>query len=166
MSITPTSSYIIRFSDCDLFGHLNNARYIDYFLNAREDHLKNYHDLNLADYYQNNKAWVVGGHEIAYLRPAVYNEIVIIQSTLLLATFDSLVVETQMKNENQNHLKAIMRTRFVPINTKTGRREPHESSFLAWAKTIENRGIAHYETLQERIKQLQASSLRRDTTPS
>ena len=29
-----------RFSDCDPFGHLNNARYIDYFINAREDHLR------------------------------------------------------------------------------------------------------------------------------
>jgi acyl-CoA thioester hydrolase len=154
MSITPTSVYTVRFSDCDLFGHLNNARYIDYFLNAREDHLKHYHDLNLAEFYQNNLAWVVGGHEIAYLRPALYNEVVTIQSTLLKAEAEYLLVETQMKNENQSHLKAIMRTRFVPINTKTGRKTPHELFFMEWAKTIENNEVAYYNTLQERIKQL------------
>jgi len=154
MTTTPTSVYTVRFSDCDLFGHLNNARYIDYFLNAREDHLKHYHALNLEEFYQNNLAWVVGGHEIAYLRPAVYNEIVTIQSALLKADAEFLLVETQMKNENQTHLKAIMRTRFVPINTKTGRKIPHESSFMEWAKTIENKEIVHYNTLQERIKQL------------
>ncbi|WP_162127899.1 acyl-CoA thioesterase [Flavobacterium phycosphaerae] len=154
MTTTPTSVYTVRFSDCDLFGHLNNARYIDYFLNAREDHLKHYHNLNLEEFYQNNIAWVVGGHEIAYLRPALYNETITIQSTLLKADTEYLLVETQMKNENQNHLKAIMRTRFVPVNTKTGRKIPHEPSFMEWAKTIENREVAEYTTLQERIEQL------------
>lgn len=154
MNITPNSVYTIRFNDCDLFGHLNNARYIDYFLNAREDHLKQYHDLNLAEFYKNDIAWLVGGHEIAYLRPAMYNEIVTIQSTLLRADAECLWVETQMKNETETHLKAIMRTKFVPINTKTGRKSPHENSFLTWAKTIENTSIGPYDTLQERIRQL------------
>ncbi|WP_333601459.1 acyl-CoA thioesterase [Flavobacterium sp.] len=154
MNITPTSVYTIRFNDCDLFGHLNNARYIDYFLNAREDHLKQYHDLDLTEFYKNNIAWVVGGHEIAYLRPALYNEVVTIQSTLLAADAEYLLVETQMKSENSTHLKAIMRTRFVPINTKTGRKEPHAISFLDWAKTIENTSVVPYGNLQERIKQL------------
>ncbi len=156
MILTPTSVYTVRFSDCDLFGHLNNARYIDYFLNAREDHLKEYYNFDLADYYQKNLSWVVGGHEIAYLRPAVYNEEVTIQSTLLRAETDYLLVETQMKNEKGTHLKAIMRTKFVPIDTKTGRKSPHDDTFLDWAKTIENRTIEFDTTLQERIKQLQS----------
>lgn len=29
----------IRFPDCDPFNHLNNSKYIDYFINAREDQL-------------------------------------------------------------------------------------------------------------------------------
>lgn len=154
INVTPSSKYTVRFNDCDLFGHLNNARYIDYFLNAREDHLKNYHDLDLSEFYKRNSAWVVGGHKIAYLRPAVYNEIVMIQSTLLQAAEDFLLVETQMKSENHSHIKAIMRTRFVPINTQTGRKEPHDNTFLTWAKTIENTTVANYTTIQERIKQL------------
>lgn len=154
MYITPKSVYTVRFSDCDLFGHLNNARYIDYFLNAREDHLKTYYNLDLVEFYQKNVSWVVGGHEIAYLRPAMYNEKVSIQSTLLKADAEYLLVEIQMKSENESHLKAIMRTKFVPIDTKTGRKSPHEASFFDWAKTIENSKIEHYNTLEERINQL------------
>lgn len=149
MNINPSSVFTIRFNDCDLFGHLNNARYIDYFLNAREDHLKQYHNLNLSDYYKKDIAWVVGGHEIAYLRPAIYNEEVLIQSTLLEVDPEFLLVETQMLNITQSHLKAIMRTKFVPINTKTGRKSPHELEFLDWAKTIENTTIEPYSNLQE-----------------
>ncbi|HKP96885.1 MAG TPA: thioesterase family protein [Fibrobacteria bacterium] len=37
----------VRFQDCDPFGHLNNARYIDYFTNAREDQLIRYYDFDI-----------------------------------------------------------------------------------------------------------------------
>jgi YbgC/YbaW family acyl-CoA thioester hydrolase len=154
MDKNPNSVYTIRFNDCDLFGHLNNARYIDYFLNAREDHLKEYHNLNLTEYYKKDLAWLVGGHEIAYLRPAVYNEIVTIQSTLLVADEEFLLVETQMTDKTQNHLKAIMRTKFVPINVKTGRKQQHLPEFMEWAKTIENTEVDKSASLQERIKEL------------
>ncbi|MGB0837938.1 MAG: acyl-CoA thioesterase, partial [Flavobacteriaceae bacterium] len=39
----------IRFQDCDPFNHLNNGKYIDYFVNAREDHLLEFYNLNLFD---------------------------------------------------------------------------------------------------------------------
>ena len=42
MNKNPNLDYKIRFNDGDLFGHLNNSRYLDYFINAREDHLKEY----------------------------------------------------------------------------------------------------------------------------
>ena len=29
---TPESTRIVRFQDCDPYGHLNNAKYIDYLL--------------------------------------------------------------------------------------------------------------------------------------
>ena len=35
----PESRVIVRFQDCDPFGHLNNSRYLDYLINARKDHL-------------------------------------------------------------------------------------------------------------------------------
>ena len=36
---TIESKVKIRFPDCDPFNHLNNSKYIDYIINAREDHL-------------------------------------------------------------------------------------------------------------------------------
>lgn len=154
MNKNPNSDYKIRFNDCDLFGHLNNSRYLDYFINAREDHLKEYYNLDLTVYYKNNLAWLVGSHEIVYLRPAIYNEVVTIQSTLLFADNEFLHLETIMMNEKQNHLKAIMRTKLIPVNTKTGKKEQHQPAFMEWAKTIENTAINNEENLQDRIKHL------------
>ena len=39
----PQSEVLVRFADCDPFNHLNNSKYIDYFINAREDHLIKYY---------------------------------------------------------------------------------------------------------------------------
>ncbi|AWA30931.1 acyl-CoA thioesterase [Flavobacterium magnum] len=154
MEKLPSSTYKIRFNDCDLFGHLNNSRYLDYLINAREDHLSEHYALDLTTYYKNGFGWVVGSHEIAYVSPAVYNETVRIQSALLRADEQSLHVETVMTNTNGTAVKAVMRTRLIPINTKTGRRETHDAAFLAWAKTIENHGIAADIPLQQRVQEL------------
>lgn len=150
----PSSVYKIRFSDCDLFGHLNNARYIDYFMNAREDHLKDAYNLTLTEYYQKGISWVVTGHEIAYLRSAVYDELVNIESTLLSAETDGLHVELVMADEAKTHIKAVMRTKFTPINPKTGKREIHSDEFMSWAKSIENPTAGNTKNLQDRIKEL------------
>ena len=137
MEKKPTSNYTIRFNDCDPFGHLNNARYIDYFLNAREDHLKNFYNLNLKDFYGQGLSWLVGSHEINYLKPASYNEIVSIQTSLLHANNNMLLVEMVMMDEQQSHIKSALWTKFIPVNIKTGKRENHPVEFMGFAKSIQ-----------------------------
>ena len=41
MNTSPASVAEIRFSDCDPFGHLNNARFLDYFLHKIEKQWRN-----------------------------------------------------------------------------------------------------------------------------
>lgn len=66
----PMSDVVIRFQDCDPFGHLNNARYIDYFINAREDHLSEHYDFDIYERQkQSNSNWVVAKTKIAYIFP-------------------------------------------------------------------------------------------------
>jgi acyl-CoA thioester hydrolase len=149
----PNSNYTIRFSDCDPFGHLNNARYIDYFLNAREDHLKSAYQMDLRQFYNNGLTWFVGSHEIAYLRPADYNETVKITSSLLEAGIDYLLVEMIMTDENQSHLKSVMHTRFIPVGLKSGKRENHPQDFFDFAKSVSTEW--QLKSFADRTKQLQ-----------
>lgn len=150
----PNSTYKIRFADCDMFGHLNNSRYLDYLINAREDHLKDFYDFDFNKYYKNDLAWVIGSHEINYIRPAVYNEIVTIQSSLLHVDINLLHVETLMLNHQKNQIKAIMRSKLIPVNLKTGKKVPHDDELMKWAKSIENTQAALQENMQDRIRQL------------
>ena len=124
------SMYVVRFSDCDPFGHLNNARYIDYFLNAREDHLRNNYQMNLADYYKMGQGWVVLQHDIRYLRPASFNERITIRSGLIAVGNDHLQVEMIMLDEHQQQVKALMHTTFVSVNTRTGKKQTHDEAFM------------------------------------
>ena len=124
------SGQIIRFSDCDPFRHLNNSKYVDYFLNAREDHLKSAYDIDMATLASAGQAWVVRKHTISYLRPAFYNEYVIIQSLLLDVTSETLLLEMLMLDKLKRQLKAVMHTEFVSVDPATGKKRQHESSFM------------------------------------
>jgi YbgC/YbaW family acyl-CoA thioester hydrolase len=78
------STAVIRFQDCDPYRHLNNARYIDYFMNARQDQLEQFYDFDIFN-ADANHAWVVSKTQIAYLTPATMLEQVMIRTCLLLA---------------------------------------------------------------------------------
>lgn len=160
MEKSPSSLYTVRFNDCDPLGHLNNSRYLDYGLNAREDHLREFYQVDLAGFYEQGLAWVVSSHEIAYLRPAKYNERIVIQTALLLATEDLLHLEVLLFNETRNQLKAIMRTKLVPVNPQTARKTQHPAEFMIWAKSVENTDNGQYESLTERTKSLKKAEQR------
>lgn len=153
MNLTPSSTAEIRFSDCDPFGHLNNARFLDYFLHAREQHLKQAYGMALQTFYDMGVSWFIGSHEIVYLKPAFYGETVHIQSTLLQAREDHLLAEMVMMNEKFSQIKAIVWTRFVPVNSKTGQKIVHPPAVMDFVVSLENREV-HAASLQVRIGNL------------
>ena len=77
MSLETTTTAKIRFIDCDPIGHLNNSKYLDYMLNAREDHVEDYYGFTYQEIIkQTGCTWVTVQNEIAYLREVRYNDIV------------------------------------------------------------------------------------------
>lgn len=136
MEKRPHSYYTVRFGDCDPFGHLNNARYVDYFINAREDHLKEAYQMDMKQFYAQGMTWLVGGHEINYLKPADYNERIRIASSIIDAGADYLLVEMVMTDNKETHIKAVIHTRFIHVGLKSGRRENHPEGFMDFAKSI------------------------------
>lgn len=148
------SYYKVRFNDCDPLGHLNNSKYIDYMLNAREDHLKEFHDIELIHYHQLGKGWVVGNHEIFYLKPAFYNEDVCIVSTLIDLNESQIMVEMSMYDKKMEKLKCILWTRFISIDTKTGKKDNHSEDFMTIAKPLLDDSVNIKNGLQARIQNL------------
>jgi YbgC/YbaW family acyl-CoA thioester hydrolase len=146
--------YKIRFTDCDSFKHLHNSGYIDYMLNAREDHLAQFHNLKMTELYAKGLGWMVSGHEIIYLKPAVYDEQVCIQSALIKAQDDTLLVEMVMYNEQQTHIKAILHTKFTHVSLATGRRDNHPDWFMQLALGFEDKSLQQFGSMKERLAAL------------
>jgi YbgC/YbaW family acyl-CoA thioester hydrolase len=125
------SKSLIRFPDCDPFNHLNNARYLDYLINAREDHILKFHHFNIYELARKKGiSWVVSRNQIAYLKPALLMETVIIQSTLLRMDEREILVEMSMWNTDKTILKAFLWTNFVHFNILTQRRETHSDELM------------------------------------
>ncbi len=109
MNREPSSETRIRFQDCDPLGHLNNARYLDYFINAREDHLADCYGLDIYDRQrQYNTNWVIAKTKIAYLNPAVFRERIGICTRLLTYTHNALLMEGEMSGMDGKDLKAVV----------------------------------------------------------
>ena len=148
------SKSLIRFPDCDPFNHLNNARYIDYFINAREDHIISNMNFNIYQFAaQHGLGWVVSKNQIVYLKPAFLMETVVIDSTVLRLGERDLLVEMKMWNERKEKLKSVLWSNFVHINMKTQKPEKHSQELLETFRPFEN-PLPSAVSFDERVEQL------------
>ena len=128
---TPTSIHRIRFQDCDPFNHLNNGRYTDYFLNAREDHLLEHYDLDIYTIARNTgRTWVVSESHIAYLRPAMLMEEVLISSQLIAYSPKHVQVEMQMWDRDRKVLRSLCWMSFVHFDLKANKVAEHSEEYM------------------------------------
>lgn len=152
------SKAVIRFPDCDPFNHLNNARYIDYFINAREDHIMANMNFNIYHYAAKyGMGWVVSKNQIAYLKPAFLMETVVIDSTALYVGDREVIVEMKMWNEQKDKLKSVLWSSFVHINMKTQKPENHSAELMDMFKPVEN-PLPSAMSFDQRVEQLRNTS--------
>lgn len=125
------STAIARFQDCDPFGHLNNARYIDYFLNAREDQLVRAYNFNIFDHGKTlNANWVTTKNQIAYLRPVQVMEEIRIRTRLVYFNEKTLVVEGLMLDKDAQRLKCFAWIEFAYVSMANGRSANHPEDLM------------------------------------
>ncbi len=162
--LDPTKSYpkrthsrsVIRFQDCDPLRHLNNAKYFDYYFNAREDQQALLYGLR-SDYTftQYNASWVVYNHQIAYVRPANVSEWVSIITSVIYFNDSTKVTEYAMANETGRELKNLLWTTSKYILVQTGRVIEHQPDLLAYLRTVSVEGVDfEHTTFNERVRQV------------
>ncbi|MPS63467.1 MULTISPECIES: acyl-CoA thioesterase [Chryseobacterium] len=114
----------IRFIDCDPLGHLNNVRYLDYMLNAREDHVEEFYGFTYEEYTKKTGCtWVTIQNEIAYLKEVKYNTVVVITSKTIEIQDRTSKVELLMKSEDGKTIYAVFWLSVIYFNVKTRRSE-------------------------------------------
>jgi thioesterase-3 len=127
----------IRFQDCDPFNHLNNSKYLEYFINTREDQIAENYDLDIFKYMQETGlSWVVASNQISYLKPASTMETVIIESQLIQYTTNLLLVEMKMWNEHETELKAILWVKFIHYNIQAKKTANHSDDLMTLFQSV------------------------------
>lgn len=150
----PATSYRVRFQDCDILGHLNNSRYLDYFLNAREDHLEQFYKTDLNYFVSKGFAWVVSNHEIHYLKSALYNERITIRTTLIHHSNTELFLEYAMYDETQKVLKALMWSRLVCVDVRSGKKAEHNEEFTNFFSSLVEAEADYSAGIRSRLNML------------
>lgn len=137
---------------CDPFNHLGNTRYLDYFINAREDHVLHSYGFDIYDYAsKTGESWVVAQNQIAYLSPARAMEKVFIRSSILEWNSSDVLVEMQMWNETCSRIKALLWTRYVHVNLRTQKRATHSEYLNRLFQPWEN-SLPRKTMFEERVK--------------
>lgn len=155
----PESDRLIRFQDCDPFGHLNNSKYIDYMINVREDHLVEEYDLNVfLMAHKDKRSWIVGQNEIAYLKPSLVMEKVLIQTRLINFTDRFVQAEMVMYDAKKSHVKAVLWTKFFHFDFRVGRAVTHSEELMEMFKELHI--DISTDRVEERAKML-ASNLKK-----
>ncbi|MBN9311967.1 MAG: thioesterase [Chryseobacterium sp. 39-10] len=110
----------IRFSDCDPIGHLNNVRYLEYMLNAREDHVESAYGFTYEEYTRKTACtWITVQNEIAYLREVRYNAKVWITSKTIEIGDRISKVEIIMKSEDGKTIHSVLWLTVIYFDMKT-----------------------------------------------
>lgn len=148
-----TTKTKVRFQDCDPFNHLNNAKYIDYFINAREDQIKEYYGIDIFELARTDKkAWVVASNQIAYLYPAFTMETVCIQSKLIQYSDRFVLVEMTMWDEELAKLKALLWVKFIHFDLATQTAMKHSGELMTLFSSVAEPPEA--SIFEERYRQL------------
>ena len=134
----PSSILTIRFQDCDPFNHLNNGRYVDYFLNAREDHLLEHYGLDIYGIARaSGLSWVVSTSQIAYLRPAFLMEKVLVETQLITYSPKHVQVEMRMWDEKKAALKSFCWMGFVHFDIRQNKVQEHSAEYRALFERVQ-----------------------------
>jgi acyl-CoA thioester hydrolase len=159
----------IRFQDCDPFGHLNNARYVDYFMNARQDQLAEHYGFRLFEHGKPmTEGWVVSRSYLAYLAPAAMAEEVIIRTRLIEFTDNRLVVEGVMLDSSGARLKAVSWIEFTYFSLASGRPAKHSADLMSLFNAVAVPGVFSEDGFNARVGDLRSAfrALRQQPAPA
>ena len=134
----------VRFSDCDPIGHLNNVKYLDYMLNAREDHVEHGYGFTYEEYTRKTGCtWITVQNEIAYLKEVRYNAKIQISSKTIEIGDRLSKVEILMKSEDGETIHCVLWMTVIYFNMKTRLSESHPEEtkdlFRKFLVTLEER---------------------------
>jgi thioesterase-3 len=123
----------VRGYHLDLYGHVNNARYLEFLEEARWAAIEG---VDLQQLAQKGYALTVVNININYRRPALMNQVLRIETGPAQWNKRSAVIHQVVKLKDADTLIADADVTFVMVNAKTGRAAELEGDLLEMLQGI------------------------------
>lgn len=114
----------VRGYHLDVFGHVNNGRYLEFLEEARWAIFDN--KVNLEDLARSGFMFTVVNININYRSPALLHDVLVIESALSTMGNHSAVIHQHVKNKKTGKTVVDADVTFVMFNAKTGKTESLE----------------------------------------
>lgn len=152
MNKRPRTSFTVKFSDCDPFGHLYNVRYLDYMFDGREQHVAENYPLLRANMLSRERNWVVATTDIRYLQPVAFGEHVAIESSVFNIRRYGVDLEIAMLDASTSQPKAVLWSALRYVDLQRGAVAYHLPPIQTFLHEVAvDLGAA---TLDDRVKRL------------
>lgn len=126
-----SSQVKVRFSDCDPIGHLNNVKYLEYMLNAREDHVIEHYGFSYDDLVQQiHCTWIAVENKIAYLKEVRPNKTVEISSKIIQIGERTTTAEIIMYDADRKKIHAVLWVKAIFFDLKNRKSVVHPPEIL------------------------------------
>lgn len=121
----------------DAYGHVNNARYLEFFEQGRWDFLQQFDELRIID--DNNLAFVVVNINVNFKKAIFPHQTIFINTFLKDINNASALMEQMIYNEKKE-ICAKAEVTFVLVNKKTNKAVMLKNDILNFLKTLQNYG--------------------------
>ncbi len=126
----------VRGYHCDFYGHVNNARYLEFFEEARWNWVESL--IDLPAWQAAGFGFVVAGIEIRYRRPAPEGMLVRVVSDIKRLDAKFGVFRQEIHDATDGRVLVEADLTFAVVDTKTGRALPLEGEadapFASWRR--------------------------------
>ena len=121
---TSSAEMKVRGYHLDLYGHVNNARYLEILEDARWDYFENRFDWDV--FKSNNWAFVVVNININYRRPAFLGDILATSTSPISSGGSSVKVKQVVRRKGTDTVIVDAEIVFVVLNQTTNKSVPME----------------------------------------
>jgi thioesterase III len=124
----------VRGYHVDIYGHVNNARYLEFLEEARWDAIEE--SIDVRDIMQKGYAFNVVNININYRRPAIPNDVIVIESEVAKLNSRSGVVHQTVKLKGTETIVADADVTFVMFDVKNNKVAMLEGELLALLQKV------------------------------
>ncbi len=130
----------VRFGDCDMFGHLNNAKYITYMEQARVDYFRDFPGVNFKAPQESVRHSMILAKVICdYKSPAMMDEVIETKIRTSKLGKSSFEMEYQLAEETTGRIVATGLTVGVMFDYKSGKSVSIPEEFRKKFEEVEKR---------------------------